>query len=99
MIDIKILTEKEIGQLLEQFPGWQHKDNKISKEFKFADFMDSLTFVNALAPYCEQLDHHPDVHIFYNKILFELTRHEAGEKVTNLDFMVAEEIERLYLLR
>ncbi len=96
MEDIKILSKKEIGQELSGLPGWAYKKNKISKKFEFKDFMDSLNFVNKLAPYCDGVDHHPDVHIFYNKVLFELQRFDVGGKVTNKDFMVARKIERLY---
>jgi len=91
-----ILSQKEIEEQLKNAPGWMYKDNKISKEFQFKDFMDSLNFVNQLAPFCENLDHHPDIHIFYSKILFELQRFDVGGKVTDKDFMVAHEIERLY---
>ena len=97
--ETNILTEQEITEQLKSFPGWLYKDNKISKEFKFEGFMDSLGFINKLAPFCEQLDHHPDIHIFYNKVLFELQRFDVGGKVTNKDFLVAEEIEKLYAKR
>ena len=96
MANIKVLSEDEIKKQLASLPGWGYHDNKISKEFKFKDFMGSLNFVNALAPFCESLDHHPDVHIFYNKVLFDLQRFDIGGKVTDKDFMVAKEIERLY---
>ena len=96
MNKIKILTSGEITEKLKSVEGWIYKDNKISKEFKFDDFMGSLNFINALAPFCEAEDHHPDTHIFYNKVLFELQRFDVGGKVTDKDFMVAEEIERLY---
>lgn len=94
-----ILTEGQIQEELKTLPDWKHKDNKISKEFKFTDFMGSLHFINQLAPYCETLDHHPDVHIFYNKVLFELQRFDIGGKVTDKDIIVAREIEKLYLER
>ena len=96
MDDIKILTEQEIQENLAGLPGWVYQNNKISKEFKFSDFMGSLHFINQLAPYCEKLDHHPDIHIFYSKVLFELCRNDIGGKVTDKDIMVAQEIERLY---
>lgn len=96
MADPKILTEQEITDGLKSLPGWAYKDNKISKEFKFEDFMGSLNFINELAPYCQRLDHHPDVHIFYSKVLFELQRFDVGGKVTDKDFMVAHKIEELY---
>ena len=94
-----ILSQEEITSELASLPGWAYRDNKISKEFKCNDFMDVLNFINALAPFCESLDHHPDIHIFYSKVLFELQRFDVGGKVTDKDFSVAREIERLYAKR
>ena len=99
MSQIHILTQEQIQEELKSLEGWDYKDDKISKEFKFTDFMGSLNFINALAPYCQEHDHHPDVHIFYSKVLFELQRFDVGGKVTDKDIMVAKEIERLYSLR
>ena len=95
-MEIEVLTEDQIQEELKSLEGWNYKDNKISKEFTFTDFMDSLNFINTLAPFCEAHDHHPDVHIFYSKVLFELQRFDIGGKITNMDFLVAKEIERLY---
>ena len=38
--DIRILDEKEIKQRLKELSGWDYKEGKISKEFKFKEFMD-----------------------------------------------------------
>jgi 4a-hydroxytetrahydrobiopterin dehydratase len=92
----KVFTDEEIRENLKNFPGWEYKDNKISKKFKFNDFLDSLDFINKLAPFFEENDHHPDTHIFYSEILFELQRFDAGGKVTDKDFLVAGEIEKRY---
>jgi len=94
--DTKILSEKEVEKILSRLHGWIYKDNKISKKFKFDDFLDSVDFINKLTPFCQELDHHPDVHIFYNKILFDLQRFDVGGKVTNKDVLVANKIEELY---
>jgi len=94
--EIKILTEQEIQEKLKEFPGWKHQNNKISKEFNFKSFMDAIAFIVKLAPFCEANDHHPDIHIFYKKILFELQRFDIGGKVTDMDFITAKEIERLF---
>lgn len=91
-----ILTKEEIVIKLKEFPDWQFDNDKISKQFEFKDFMDSLGFINSLAPFFESVDHHPDTHIFYNKVLFELQRFDVGGKVTDRDFTVAAEIERKY---
>lgn len=94
--NINILKEEEIQEKLKRMQGWAYKDNKISKEFSFESFLKGLEFINKLAPFFEGKDHHPDIHIFYKKILFDLTRHSVGGKVTERDFAVAEKIEEEY---
>jgi 4a-hydroxytetrahydrobiopterin dehydratase len=96
MPNVKILTEQEIETALKKLPGWIHANNRLSKEFAFKDFLDGLSFVSRLAPYFENMDHHPDTHIFYKKVLFELTRYEADEKVSNIDIDAAQLIEQMY---
>lgn len=93
---IKILSAGEIKKRLAQNPGWERKGNKIVKEFAFKDFLAVLAFIIELAPFFEEKDHHPDIHIFYNKAVFDLTRYDAGEKITDLDFEVAQKVEELY---
>jgi len=93
------LSPQQVQEQLTSTPGWAFENDKIKKEFKFNDFMDALSLINKLAPFCEAHDHHPDIHIFYNKILFELQRFDIGGKVTDKDFAVAHEIERLYAAR
>lgn len=71
----------------------------MTKEYQFKDFSEAVSFVNKLAPYCNEINHHPDIHIYYNKIIFDLKTHDAGGKVTEKDYLLAKEIERLYLQR
>jgi 4a-hydroxytetrahydrobiopterin dehydratase len=94
--DLQILEEDEILERLKDLPGWEYKNNKIYKEFTFKTFMDAVAFIVKLAPISEKNDHHPDIHIFYKKILLELQRFDVGGKVTARDFFIASEIERLY---
>ena len=77
-------------------PGWTFSNDRIFKEFKFNDFTDSLLFVNKMAPIFEENDHHPDTHIMYNRVLFELQRYDSGGKVTDRDLLIASEIEKNY---
>jgi 4a-hydroxytetrahydrobiopterin dehydratase len=95
--DIHILEEGEILERLKELPGWEYKENKIVKEFKFGEFLNVLAFLVKMAPFFEKNDHHPDMHIFYSKVLFELTRWDVDGKVTDLDFITAHEIERVFL--
>jgi 4a-hydroxytetrahydrobiopterin dehydratase len=92
----KVLSETEIQEELKQLEGWSFADNQISKEFQFADFVGSLSFINRLVAYFQEMDHHPDTHIFYSKVKFELQRFDSGEKVTDRDILVAHKIEETY---
>lgn len=96
MTETHILTNTEIQNELKSLPGWNFSNDKISKEFKFNDFLSAIHFVNELAPICEENDHHPDIHIFYNKILFDLQRFDVGGKVTDKDIFIAHQIEWLF---
>lgn len=94
-----VLSDDQIQAEIKQLPGWSYTDTKISKRFTFKDFMDSLNFVVQLAPFFEAHDHHPDVHITYSKVLFELQRFDVGGKVTDTDILTAHHIENEYQRR
>jgi 4a-hydroxytetrahydrobiopterin dehydratase len=94
--DLRILTKEEVEERLKDFPGWKYHDDKITKEFEFESFSRAVEFINDLAPFCNKIDHHPDIHIYYKKIVFDLQRFSVGGKVTPRDFTVASEIEKLF---
>jgi 4a-hydroxytetrahydrobiopterin dehydratase len=93
--DLQPLSESEIASRLKDFPGWEYKENKLVKTLHFKDFSEGLDFLNKLIPFCNKIDHHPDVHIYFRKWIFELTRYSIGGKVTARDFTVAKKIEEL----
>lgn len=95
----RILTAKELKAILPRLPGWKLAHNTLSRTFAFRDFVESVSFVNRLVVYFETADHHPDVHIAYGEVTFELTTHDAGGKVTDRDAEVAKKISSMYHAR
>jgi 4a-hydroxytetrahydrobiopterin dehydratase len=91
------ISEEEIKEKLQDFPGWRLEGNKIVKEFKLNSFVAVLNLINSLAPFFEKNDHHPDMHISYKNITFELTRYDIGGRVTQNDFIAAREIEDKFI--
>lgn len=87
------LTAEQIQEYLPQLDsGWEVLDNlKIKKEFKFKDFKEAMVFVNKVAALAEAENHHPDIHIFYRKVLIELWTHAVGGLSEN-DFILAAKI-------
>jgi 4a-hydroxytetrahydrobiopterin dehydratase len=94
--DLKPLTSDAIKEKINNLPGWEFKDDKIFKEYEFHTFNEGLAFMNNLASFFNEHDHHPDMTIKYKKILFELSRFSIGGKVTDRDFTVARKIEEEY---
>ena len=67
---------------------------KIRHEFKFKSFQESMEFVNRVADLAEQENHHPNIHIYYSRVVIDLTTHSIKGLSEN-DFIMAAKIEDL----
>ncbi len=86
------LSEDQIKEKLKALPGWEYKNNAISKTFKFKEFLHGIEFVQKVAEMAEAADHHPDITINYTRVTFSCSTHDAGG-VTDKDFKLAQNIE------
>jgi 4a-hydroxytetrahydrobiopterin dehydratase len=89
------LARAEIDALLTGLPGWTYADGAISKTFSFADFHQTMAFVNALAWIAHRQDHHPDLAVSYNRCSVRYNTHSIGGVSAN-DFICAARIEALF---
>lgn len=76
---------------------WQEKDNNLYQKFKFKDFKEAITFINAVADLAEKANHHPRIQNTWNTVELWLTTHDAGDKVTDKDKQLAAAIDGLAL--
>ncbi|WP_276345979.1 4a-hydroxytetrahydrobiopterin dehydratase [Daejeonella sp. JGW-45] len=65
------------------------------REFKFKDFVSAWGFMSKVALLAEKMDHHPDWSNSYNKVNISLSTHSAGNKITDKDRKLAEQIDML----
>ena len=72
---------------------WIEKDNKLTKTFDFKDFIEAFSFMTHVAFLAEKHQHHPNWSNVYNKVVIELTTHDAGNTVTEKDRILAEDID------
>ena len=86
----KKLTNKIKSDLIE----WAIQNELLVKEFVFSTFLDAINFVNAVAKIADEVDHHPDIFISYNKVKISLITHDLGE-ISEKDYLLAKEIEFL----
>jgi 4a-hydroxytetrahydrobiopterin dehydratase len=85
----ELLDPQEITDALAQLdPGWSGDSTKLTRSIEFADFGTAVQFVSLLAPFVEELDHHPDLNLTWRWVAIALTTHSAGG-VTALDVQLA----------
>jgi 4a-hydroxytetrahydrobiopterin dehydratase len=74
--------------------GWEVRDGKLHREFTFTDFSAAWAFMNRVALAAEKAGHHPDWSNSWNKVVIELTSHDA-RGITDRDVNLAEAINAL----
>jgi|SRR6185436_4978356 len=92
----KPLSKGKVSGYLEELIHWtlDKKGKMIFKQLEFKTFVNSIDFVNAVADIAEMEGHHPDIHIWYNKVRLELSTHSI-DGLTENDFIVAAKIDEL----
>lgn len=74
---------------------WEEKNNKLSRTFEFKDFTEAFGFMTRVAIIAEKMDHHPNWSNVYNRVVIELSTHDAGNTVTDNDRNLAKAIDQL----
>ena len=74
---------------------WKLEKNRLKKTFTFKDFKEAFGFMTKVALVAEKMDHHPLWTNVYNRVDFELSTHDAGDKVTGKDRKLASAIDKL----
>jgi 4a-hydroxytetrahydrobiopterin dehydratase len=86
------LTAEQIRGWLGTHRGWRRQANKLTKDFEFPSFRDSIVFVNRIASVADTYNHHPDIDVRYARVTVALTTHDAGG-ITQKDLSLAEQID------
>lgn len=72
------LSQEEIDEELKNIPGWSVVNDKLHKEIQFDSFNQAFGFMTMAAMEIEKMNHHPEWFNVYNKLVIELTTHDAG---------------------
>ncbi len=89
-----VLSDADIQLALQNLPGWKRNSNAIERVFQFDNFVQAMEFVSQIAEAAEAVNHHPDIHISYNKVTLTLVSHDSGG-VTQRDTRMAGKINEI----
>lgn len=90
-------TDAEAREMLRSLKGWIIENNTLVKVYPFANYYQTMAFVNALAWISHREDHHPDLTVAYNKCRVAYSTH-AIEGLSENDFICAAKCDALYRL-
>jgi len=92
----QLLTKEQLSTYLQEFPLWRIStdEKKISRQFTFNNYDDTLNFINAAAEIAKQENHHPYIEFSYNTCTIHYQTHSANG-ITLYDFICAAHIEQL----
>jgi len=94
----RALTATEIVTRLGTAPGWQltgdGADVAIEKAFRFDNYYETISFVNAVAFIANAQDHHPDLSVHYNRCVVRFNTHDV-KGISETDFECAAQIDAL----
>jgi 4a-hydroxytetrahydrobiopterin dehydratase len=88
------LSAEEIARRLAEMPGWTGDVHAIEKSFTHT-YHGSIHMLTYVAAKAQEITHHPDVDLRWQRITFRITTHDAGNRVTERDFELARHIDAI----
>ncbi len=93
------LKQNEVDTALKQLNKdseelWRIQAEKLHRTFKFPNFVAAFAFMTQVAMLAEKANHHPEWCNVYNKVIIDLTTHDAGG-ISQKDFDLAHGISKL----
>jgi 4a-hydroxytetrahydrobiopterin dehydratase len=89
------LSDAELSARLASLAGWRQSANAVEKTFTFANYHETIAFVNAVAFIAHREDHHPELGVHYNRCTVTYSTHSAGGVTLN-DLICAARVESLF---
>jgi 4a-hydroxytetrahydrobiopterin dehydratase len=89
-----LLQDEEIKTGLARLKGWEVREGKLYREVQFGSFKVALRFMKEIENIAERVNHHPDICVYYDKVVIESVTHDQGG-ISEKDLEIAHEINSL----
>lgn len=88
---VERLTAEALREGLVALSGWTVQEGRLQKVYRFESFVEAMAFVNRVAVLAEEMNHHPDIHVYYSRVELGLWSHDAGG-ITERDLRLAQKL-------
>ncbi|WP_171166938.1 4a-hydroxytetrahydrobiopterin dehydratase [Streptomyces sp. I05A-00742] len=90
---VEPLSQKDVEDRLRELPGWSSDGVLLRRTYTFAGHAPAAALVLHISVTQEELGHHAEITLGYNKVDIAVNTHSVGGKVTGLDIELARRIE------
>ena len=88
------MSPVDIGRMLTELHGWEYREGRITRTFRFRNYHETVAFVNATAWISHREDHHPDIAFGYNQATVSYMTHSI-QGISENDFICAAKVDAL----
>ena len=92
---MKKLSATDVQSALSDLSDWTISNEKLHREYKFADFVHAFGFMTMAAIVVEQMAHHPEWFNVYDTVTVDLTTHDVGG-ISTKDVELAMKLDTLF---
>ena len=89
------MNDQELTAALTDLPGWEIKEGKLHKSYKFGSFAQAIGWMMSVAIHADKMDHHPEWSNVYSRVQVNLVTHDLDNAISNLDIDLARKMETL----
>lgn len=89
------LDAAAVASHLKALPDWRVESGAIVRSYGFADYYETIAFVNALAFMVHREDHHPDLEVGYSRCTVRFSTHSA-RGITENDLICAAKADAIF---
>jgi 4a-hydroxytetrahydrobiopterin dehydratase len=94
MSQVRRLSDTELSDALRELHGWELREEKLHKAFRFGSFVEAFGFMASVALLAESMQHHPEWYNVFSNVTIDLTTHDVGG-ISTLDVELARKINEL----
>ncbi len=89
------MKDDAVRAQLAELPEWRSDGKRLHRRYRFADYWETIAFVNALAYVVHREDHHPELDVTYDGVDVRFDTHSVGG-ISQNDFICAAKCDALY---